>query len=46
VPKFSATPGRVWRGAPSVGFDNQRVYGEMIGLSASELESLKRDKVI
>jgi crotonobetainyl-CoA:carnitine CoA-transferase CaiB-like acyl-CoA transferase len=46
VPKFSATPGQVWRGAPSVGFDNQRVYGEMLGLSGSEIESLKRDKVI
>ncbi|HXR26087.1 MAG TPA: CoA transferase [Candidatus Binataceae bacterium] len=46
VPKFSQTPGKVWRGSPGIGHDNQRIYGELLGLSASELESLKRDKII
>jgi crotonobetainyl-CoA:carnitine CoA-transferase CaiB-like acyl-CoA transferase len=46
VPKFSATPGKVWRGAPGVGHDNQRVYGDLLGLSAAELDSLRREKVI
>jgi len=46
VPKFSLTPGRVWRGAVAVGYDNQRVYGDLLGKSAAELESLKRDGVI
>jgi len=46
APKFSLTPGRVVRGSPAVGHDNQRVYGELLGLSGAELESLKRDGVI
>lgn len=46
IPKFSATPGKIWRGAPGIGHDNQRVYGELIGLNGSEIESLRRDKVI
>ncbi len=46
VPKFSRTPGKIWRGSVRVGQDNQRVYGEWLGLSRSELESLARDKVI
>jgi crotonobetainyl-CoA:carnitine CoA-transferase CaiB-like acyl-CoA transferase len=46
VPKFSATPGKVWRGAPGLGHDNQRVYGELLGLSAEELGALAREKII
>jgi crotonobetainyl-CoA:carnitine CoA-transferase CaiB-like acyl-CoA transferase len=46
VPKFSATPGKIWRGAPAIGHDNQRIYGELLGVGASELDSLKRDGVI
>ncbi len=46
APKFSLTPGKIVRGSVPVGHDNGRVYGEMLGLSASDLESLRRDKVI
>ncbi|HKV53891.1 MAG TPA: CoA transferase [Candidatus Binataceae bacterium] len=46
VPKFSVTPGKIWRGAPAIGHDNQRVYGELLGMSAGELEVLKRDQII
>lgn len=46
VPKFSKTPGKIWRGAPPIGHDNQRIYGDLLGLSATELEQLRRDKVI
>ncbi|MGH7838226.1 MAG: CaiB/BaiF CoA transferase family protein [Candidatus Binataceae bacterium] len=46
VPKFSQTPGKVWRCAPPIGHDNQRIYGELLGLSADELDSLRRDRVI
>jgi len=46
VPKFSLTPGKIWRGAPGVGHDNQRVYGELLAMSTSELETLKLDNVI
>ena len=46
VPKFSKTPGKIWRGTVPVGHDNQRVYGDLIGLSAGDIEALKREKVI
>jgi crotonobetainyl-CoA:carnitine CoA-transferase CaiB-like acyl-CoA transferase len=46
APKFSLTPGKVVRGSPAVGHDNQRVYAELLGLSEADLESLKRDGVI
>jgi len=46
VPKFSETPGKIWRGAPGLGHDNQRVYGELLGLGSAELDSLRREKVI
>ncbi len=46
IPKFSLTPGKVFRGAVGVGHDNQRVFGELLGLRPGELEELRRDKVI
>ncbi len=46
APKFSLTPGKLVRGSVAVGHDNERVYGEMLGVSAGELESLRREKVI
>lgn len=46
VPKFTATPGKVWRGSVGIGHDNQRVYGGLLGLSENEMDSLKRDGVI
>jgi crotonobetainyl-CoA:carnitine CoA-transferase CaiB-like acyl-CoA transferase len=46
VPKFSKTPGKIWRGAPPIGYDNNRIYGELMGLSPGELETLKRDRII
>ncbi len=33
VPKFSATPGKIWRGAATVGRDNEMVYHKLLGLS-------------
>jgi crotonobetainyl-CoA:carnitine CoA-transferase CaiB-like acyl-CoA transferase len=46
VPKFSQTPGKIWRGAPPIGHDNQRIFGELLGLGPDELDALRRDKVI
>ena len=46
VPKFSATPGKVWRGAPKLGEDNERIYCDVLGMSNDEIEALRRDKVI
>ena len=46
APKFSLTPGKIVRGSVPVGHDNQRVYGELLGISAAEMEGLKKDRVI
>jgi crotonobetainyl-CoA:carnitine CoA-transferase CaiB-like acyl-CoA transferase len=46
APKFSATPGKVWRGSVGIGHDNHRIYGETMGVSASELEQLRHEKII
>jgi crotonobetainyl-CoA:carnitine CoA-transferase CaiB-like acyl-CoA transferase len=46
APKFSVTPGKIVRGSVPVGHDNERIYKEMLGISADEIEALRRDKVI
>ena len=46
APKFSLTPGKIVRGSVPVGHDNERVYREMLGVSADEFESLRREKNI
>ncbi len=46
APKFSLTPGKIVRGSVPVGHDNDRVFGEMLGVSHDQLELLRRDKVI
>jgi crotonobetainyl-CoA:carnitine CoA-transferase CaiB-like acyl-CoA transferase len=46
VPKFSLTPGKIVRGSVPVGGDNDRVYRDLLGISADEIESMRRDKVI
>jgi L-carnitine CoA-transferase len=46
VPRFSATPGKIWRGAAGVGRDNDMVYQKLLGLSPEHLETLTRDGII
>jgi crotonobetainyl-CoA:carnitine CoA-transferase CaiB-like acyl-CoA transferase len=46
VPKFSSTPGRIWRGAVGVGRDNGRVYGDLLGLTEQEIAALAADGTI
>ncbi len=46
APKFSLTPGKIVRGSVPVGHDNDRVYRQMLGVSADDIEALRRDKVI
>jgi crotonobetainyl-CoA:carnitine CoA-transferase CaiB-like acyl-CoA transferase len=46
APKFSLTPGKIVRGSVPIGYDNDRVYREMLNVSADELESLRREKII
>jgi crotonobetainyl-CoA:carnitine CoA-transferase CaiB-like acyl-CoA transferase len=46
APRFSLTPGKVWRGSVGVGYDNQLILGKMLGLSDTEITELKRGGVI
>ncbi|HZO82656.1 MAG TPA: CoA transferase [Candidatus Binataceae bacterium] len=46
APRFSRTPGKIWRGSVRLGHDNARIYGELLALSPAELEQLRRDGVI
>lgn len=46
APKFSLTPGKIVRGSVPIGHDNDRIYREMLGVTADEMAALKRDKVI
>jgi crotonobetainyl-CoA:carnitine CoA-transferase CaiB-like acyl-CoA transferase len=46
APKFSETPGGVWRGAPWLGQDNLRVLRDLLGLSEGEVEALRVSGVI
>ena len=46
APKFSLTPGRIFRGSVAVGHDNRRVYGGLLGLTDDEIAQLTRDKVL
>ncbi len=45
-PKFSLTPGKVWRGSVALGYDNDLVYGQVLGLEPSEIAQLREDGVI
>jgi crotonobetainyl-CoA:carnitine CoA-transferase CaiB-like acyl-CoA transferase len=46
VPKMSLTPGRIWRGAPSIGEDTTDVLAKLLGLPEAEIESLYADAVV
>ena len=46
VPKFSETPGKIWRGSTPLGFDNDLVYQHYLGLEFAELEQMRERGVI
>lgn len=46
APKFSLTPGQIWRGSVRVGHDNQRIYGDLLGLTATDLADLRSSRII
>jgi crotonobetainyl-CoA:carnitine CoA-transferase CaiB-like acyl-CoA transferase len=46
APKFSATPGGVWRGAPWLGQDNDRVFGTLLQYPPERIEGLRTQRVI
>ena len=46
TPKFSKTPGEIWRGSVPLGYDNDLVYGQVLGLEPAEIASLQEQGVI
>jgi crotonobetainyl-CoA:carnitine CoA-transferase CaiB-like acyl-CoA transferase len=44
--RMSRTPGELRRAAPILGQDNDEVFGSMLGMSADEIEQLKKENVI
>lgn len=46
APRLSRTPGKVTHAGPTLGQHNDQVYGTLLGMSAPELEELRRQGVI
>jgi crotonobetainyl-CoA:carnitine CoA-transferase CaiB-like acyl-CoA transferase len=46
APRFSATPGGVWRGAPWLGQDNRQILSEVLHYSAEQIENLTRHGIL
>jgi crotonobetainyl-CoA:carnitine CoA-transferase CaiB-like acyl-CoA transferase len=46
TPRFSLTPGKIWRGTVPVGHDNETVYTRLLGLSREDVAGLKERGVI
>ena len=46
VPQMSLTPGRIWRGAPSVGDDTTDILAAMLGLSETEIDALYAEQIV
>ena len=46
APKLSETPGRVWRGAPSLGQDTDMILEELLGFGAEKIKSLREKGLI
>ena len=46
VPKFSETPGKIWRGSAPLGHDNDLVYKHYLGLDDTELNRLQEQGTI
>ena len=46
IPKFSETPGKIWRGSTPLGYDNDTVYGHFLGLNTTELYKLRERGII
>jgi benzylsuccinate CoA-transferase BbsF subunit len=44
--KMSETPCEVWRAAPTIGQDNEYVYGEILGMSSAQIADLVEREVI
>jgi crotonobetainyl-CoA:carnitine CoA-transferase CaiB-like acyl-CoA transferase len=46
VPKFSLTPGRIWRGAPSIGDDTTDILAKLLNFSEPDIAKLYAEKVV
>ena len=46
VPKMSETPGEVWRGAPSIGQDNEKILSQLLGYSDEKMKELEDKGII
>ena len=46
TPKFSLTPGKIWRGSVPVGYDNELILRHFLGLTPAELKQLEEQGVI
>jgi crotonobetainyl-CoA:carnitine CoA-transferase CaiB-like acyl-CoA transferase len=46
VPKFSKTPGIIWRGPPRIGEDTKRILKDLLELSDEKIAELKKKGVI
>jgi crotonobetainyl-CoA:carnitine CoA-transferase CaiB-like acyl-CoA transferase len=46
VPKMSLTPGRIWRGAPSIGDDTTDILATMLDLPEAAIEELYAAQVV
>jgi len=46
VPKMSLTPGRIWRGAPSIGEDTTEILSKMLGLSEPDIQKLYAEEIV
>ena len=45
-PKLSATPGRIWRGAPTLGQDTDEILRRILGRSEADIARLHADGVV
>jgi crotonobetainyl-CoA:carnitine CoA-transferase CaiB-like acyl-CoA transferase len=46
VPKFSKTPGKIWKGVPKLGEDTEEVLKSLAGLGDEELKQLREKGII
>ena len=46
APRFSLTPGRIWRGSVPTGYDNDLIYRQVLGLNEVELADLRQRQVV
>lgn len=45
TPKFASNPGKIWRGCPTVGMDNEDILGEL-GYSEEDIQRLYQNNII